>query len=151
MLQSTRQIHLLFGVFIAPALIFFAFSGALQTFSLHETTRGSDYKPPHWAMVMAQVHKKQSAILPQRHPGPSPERAEGSAAKQLPTAALQPISPQAKRHPLPLRIFFLVVCIGLITSTVSGVYMAYKYNRDLRLITGLLLAGTIIPVALIFV
>jgi uncharacterized iron-regulated membrane protein len=49
LLKSTRLIHLYIGVFIAPALLFFAFTGALQTFSLHETTRGSSYRPPAWA------------------------------------------------------------------------------------------------------
>ena len=45
-LRYVRLTHLYLGVFIAPAILFFAFTGALQTFSLHETTRGSNYKPP---------------------------------------------------------------------------------------------------------
>lgn len=45
-LKNSRQIHLYLGVFTTPALLFFAITGALQTFSFHETTKGSDYKPP---------------------------------------------------------------------------------------------------------
>ena len=58
LLKYVRLVHLYLGVFIAPALLFFAFTGALQTFSLHETTRGSNYKPPAWAIVLGQIHKK---------------------------------------------------------------------------------------------
>src|SRR5277367_7133766 len=65
-LKYTRLTHLYIGVFIAPALLFFAFTGALQTFSLHETTRGSSYKPPAWAVTLAQIHKKQTPIVPAR-------------------------------------------------------------------------------------
>ena len=68
LLRFLRLIHLYIGVFIAPALIFFAFTGALQTFSLHETTRGSNYKPPAWAVVLAQIHKKQTPVVPVRKP-----------------------------------------------------------------------------------
>ncbi len=62
-LRYLRLIHLYFGVFLAPAILFFAFTGALQTFSLHETTRGSSYKPPSWAVTLAQIHKKQTPIV----------------------------------------------------------------------------------------
>jgi hypothetical protein len=60
-------------------------------------------------------------------------------------------TPPPQRHPLPLRVFFLLVCIGLVTSTGSGIYMAYKYSRGPRLVTGLLLVGLILPVLLTFV
>src|ERR1700744_4591231 len=66
MLRLFRTVHLYFGIFIAPALLFFAFTGALQTFSLHETTRGSNYKPPAWAVTLGQIHKKQTSIVPVR-------------------------------------------------------------------------------------
>ena len=64
-----RLVHLYLGIFTAPALIFFAFTGALQTFSLHETTRGSAYKPPAWAVTLGQIHKKQTPVVPVRRPG----------------------------------------------------------------------------------
>src|SRR5260370_726866 len=69
-LKYLRLIHLYTGIFIAPALLFFAFTGALQIFSLHETTRGSSYKPPAWAVMLGQIHKKQTPIVPVRKPAP---------------------------------------------------------------------------------
>ena len=87
-LRYTRLVHLYLGVFIAPALLFFAFTGALQTFSLHETTRGSSYKPPAWAVMLGQIHKKQTPIVPVRK-SPPPEKTgdmKGAPEKPQPPA-----------------------------------------------------------------
>jgi hypothetical protein len=48
--------------------------------------------------------------------------------------------------PGPLQTFSLHV--GLFVSTLSGLYMSYKYIRNRRLITTILLAGIIVPVVL---
>jgi hypothetical protein len=157
-LKYTRLTHLYFGVFIAPALIFFAFTGALQTFSLHETTRGSSYKPPAWATTLAQIHKKQTPIVPVRK-SPPPERSSDRAfaasapAAPAPTPAPSPAPTPAPRthNAIPLKIFFLVVSIGLFVSTLSGLYMSYKYVRNKVLITVTLIAGTVLPVILAMV
>jgi hypothetical protein len=155
-LKYLRLVHLYIGVFIAPALLFFAFTGALQTFSLHETTRGSSYKPPAWAVMLGQIHKKQTPIVPVRKPPlpdkqadkASPEKAQSSPTP--PTEAPKPTGEAAPKshNPLPLKYFFLLVSIGLFVSTLSGLYMSYKYIRNRRLITILLLAGIIVPVLL---
>jgi hypothetical protein len=156
LLKYLRLIHLYIGVFIAPALLFFAFTGALQTFSLHETTRGSSYKPPAWAVMLGQIHKKQTPIVPIRKPAPpdrqadkaTPEKAQSSPIP--PTEAPKPTGEAAPKshNPLPLKCFFLLVSIGLFVSTLSGLYMSYKYIRNRRLITVILLAGIIVPVLL---
>jgi hypothetical protein len=160
-LKLVRQIHLYVGLFISPALLFFAFTGAMQTFSLHETTRGSSYKPPAWIVTLAQVHKKQTATVPVRKlapPGgdkhavdkPTDEKAKAdggaTAPKGLDAAALS--APKPKSH-LPMKIFFLLVAIGLFTSTVTGIYMAYKFNRSKVVVTVLLVAGVVVPLLLL--
>ena len=48
-----------------------------------------------------------------------------------------------------MKIFFLLVAIGLFVSTLTGVTMAYKYNRSKVVVTSLLLAGIIIPLLLL--
>jgi len=157
-LKFFRQIHLYIGIFISPALLFFAFTGALQTFSLHETTQGSSYKPPAWIATLAQVHKKQTDIVSVhklRLQGPdkpvdatgSPGKHGASGAPQVAAAPATPAPPQ-KSH-LPLKIFFLFVAIGLFTSTLTGIYMAYKFNRRKLVVTGLLLAGVALPLLLL--
>jgi hypothetical protein len=160
-LKSFRLIHLYTGVFIAPALLFFAFTGALQTFSLHETTRGSSYKPPAWAVMLAQIHKKQTPIVPARKPAPpdkelgkaAPEKAQPSSSSttQAPPSEAPKSTGEAaaKSHnALPLKGFFLLVSIGLFVSTLSGLYMSYKYIRNRHLITVMLLGGIVVPVLL---
>jgi hypothetical protein len=149
-LRYIRLVHLYLGVFITPALIFFAFTGALQTFSLHETTRGSSYKPPAWIVTLGQLHKKQTTVVPVRKL-PAPEKAAAPTDKSQSDAAAQPTPAVPKPHTLPLKIFFLIVSIGLFTSTITGLYMAYKYIRNRRLVTAVLIAGTVIPIILPFV
>jgi hypothetical protein len=159
-LRYIRLTHLYLGVFIAPALLFFAFTGALQTFSLHETTRGSSYKPPAWAVMLAQIHKKQTPVVPVRRV-PPPEKAavkpatdkSQAATQSAPDAAPKPAETSAPKphNALPLKIFFLLVAIGLFASTLTGLYMSYKYIRNRSLITAILLAGIILPILLTIV
>jgi hypothetical protein len=155
-LKSVRQIHLYLGVFTAPALLFFAFTGALQTFSLHETTRGSSYKPPAWAVTLAQIHKKQTPIVPVRrlplinHPTEKSTTPDRQTLSATPPAPKPPdAAPQKTHNALPLKIFFLFVAMSLFVSTLTGIYMSYKYVRNGRLITAILAAGMILPVLLV--
>jgi hypothetical protein len=155
-LKYLRLIHLYTGVFIAPALLFFAFTGALQTFSLHETTRGSSYKPPAWAVMLAQIHKKQTPTVPVKKLPPPEKQADKATqekAQTPPTLATEAPKPTGEaapksHNPLPLKCFFLLVSIGLFISTLSGLYMSYKYIRNRRLITAILIIGIIVPVLL---
>ena len=120
-LRLFRKIHLYFGIFIAPMLLFFAFTGAVQTFSLHETTQGSSYKPPAWLVTLGQIHKKQTSVVPVRkqRAADAPKLAKTDAAP-----APKPVDAPPQKSHLPLKIFFLIVAIGLFTSTLTGIYMA---------------------------
>ena len=57
--------------------------------------------------------------------------------------------PGSNKLTLALKCFFLATAVGLVSSTLLGIYMALKYNRSRALVWGLLLLGTAIPVALI--
>lgn len=164
-LKITRLFHLYLGVFTAPALLFFAITGGLQTFSLHERARGSDYTPPAWLATMAQLHKKQTSVIPPRKPAlgdvasgtgrrPDTDTTDRSGADVTISAAApaadRPMTmPAAKaKNTLPLKIFFALVSLGLLISTLSGLYMAYKYTRHAARITAILLAGVVVPIVL---
>ena len=149
-LRYTRLSHLYLGVFIAPALFFFAFTGALQTFSLHETTRGSSYKPPAWAVTLGQLHKKQTAFVPVRKLAP-PDKL--TIERSQPASSPSSVAPPTPKphNTLPLKVFFLIVAIGLFASTLSGLYMSYKYLHNKTLITVLLIAGIIVPIIMAMV
>jgi hypothetical protein len=148
-LKAFRATHRYIGIFIAPAVLFFSFTGFLQMFSLHETTRGSSYTPPALFLHLAQLHKKATLTVPARK-APKPDAPKPDAAK--PDAA--PPAPQSKLPVLanlPMRLFFGLVAIGLFTSTVTGIYMGWKYSRSKPLIAGVFAGGIAIPLLLLLI
>lgn len=152
-LKFVRQFHLYLGVFTAPALLFFAFTGGLQAFSLHETHRGSDYKPPAWLVTMAQLHKKQTMVVPVHRKRPAPlappasEDMHGTAAR-APAAGEAPRPVVRSHNALPLKIFVGLVALALFLSTLTGLYMAYRYTRNKRWVSLALAGGVVVPVLL---
>jgi hypothetical protein len=168
LLKWIRQIHLYLGVFTAPMLLFFAFTGGMQTFSLHETTRGSSYAPPAWLATLAQLHKKQTIVMPPRWPHPSEAVMRGkdstvagasaasspanaaSDARTTPTpgAPADNAGARPKKNLLPMKLFFALVALSLMLSTLTGLYMAYRFTRHGKRIAVVLLAGIIVPLLL---
>ena len=150
-LKFARQLHLYLGAFTAPALLFFAFTGALQTFGLHERHRGSDYQPPRWLVTMAQLHKKQTMDVPMRRLRPG---AVAATTGSGPMAMRDAPRDEARRatkpahNALPLKIFSALVSLGLMLSTLTGIYMAYRYTRNGRLVGAALIGGVLVPVVL---
>jgi hypothetical protein len=143
-IKAFRLIHLYIGVFITPALLFFALTGALQTFGLHESSADHPGAPPKWIVTLAQIHKKQTAVVPQRKPQAPPRDAAPKDGTPAPTPAPKP--PAGPKHnKLPLQIFFALVCWGLFFSTMTGLYMTYNFVRNKPLVTVVLLAGMVIP------
>jgi hypothetical protein len=165
-LRGIRQIHLYLGVFTAPMLLFFAFTGGMQTFSLHETTRGSSYAPPAWLATLAQLHKKQTIVMPIRRPHPSEAAtpAKDSAAPGVSSAANPPTDARAtaasnggadnagarpKKNLLPMKVFFALVALSLMLSTLTGLYMAYRFSRHGKRIATVFVAGIAVPLLLL--
>ena len=137
-LRQLRQFHLWFGMLIAPAVLFFAFSGMLQTFDFHETQGG--VAPPKWIAVIAQLHKKQAM------PRPRPPRAEGEAPKAPKDGAARPAPPKS---PLPLKVFVGIMSIGLMLSTFLGIAIAMSLRASRRTSILMLVLGTVLPIALL--
>ncbi len=159
LIQLFRLLHLYTGVLITPAVLFFALTGALQTVGLHEANRDHpSYKPARWIVVLAQLHKKQTTVIPVRRPPVPAVRPVGEASR--PTSSNGSAAAGGKgeafplsqgRNPVPLRLFFLLVSLGLFSSTLTGLALTYKYVRNKPLITALLIAGALVPLALIYV
>jgi hypothetical protein len=163
-LKAVRSIHLYLGVFTAPALIFFAITGGLQTFSFHETTRGSDYKPPAWLASAAQLHKKQTLVMPARRPRPEGSSAGAEAVRTpTPTAMDAPTANRAtsapdrpadsgpakpKKNLLPMKLFFAFIALSLLISTLTGLYMAWRFSRRPALFGAVFVAGIAVPLLL---
>jgi len=143
-LKAVRKTHHYLGVFIAPAVLFFAFTGFLQTFSLHEAIKGSSYRPPAILVQLGSIHKHAALLAPPAtapKPKPTPD-APSAASPVLKT-------PPPGSHHWPEKIFFGIVAIGLFTSTATGLYMAWKYTRRKVLIVVTFAAGIIIPLILL--
>lgn len=97
-LKLIRLTHHYIGVFFAPTILFFAITGSLQMFGLHETSRGSSYVPPAILVHLSQLHKKGTLYLPPRKAAPSaPARADGPKADAL--------KPDASKSPAPTPSF----------------------------------------------
>jgi hypothetical protein len=149
-LRLFRKTHLYFGLFISPALLFFAFTGAVQTLSLHEAA-GSSYKPPAILAELGQPQEGganhdggQAQASGPKHGAGQPGAGQAGAAQQQPVT----LATKQKQH-LPVKIFFLVVAVGLLTSTVTGIYMSYKYERSRVAVTATLIAGVVVPLLLL--
>ncbi len=144
--RQARKLHLYLGTFFAPAILFFAITGALQTFSWHERTPGSTYQPPLWLQKLAQMHKKQTLTLPVRRPAPPNGAERPGAAASAPDTRVEtrPVMPVGT---LLQKWFVLLMSIGLVVTTGLGLYMAFLFNPRTPLIWILLLAGSVLPVA----
>lgn len=152
LLRIVRKIHLYLGVFTAPMLLFLAVTGGLQTFSLHESTRGSSYTPPAWLLHMAQLHKKQNLVVPPRRPRPPSSQDETPVATGGAASAPVQRAESGKRplkNPLPMKIFFALIALGLFTSVLSGLYMAWRFSRRPGLFGAVLAGGIALPLLLL--
>ena len=144
LIRIVRAGHLYLGVFTAPMLLFLAFTGGLQTFGLHEASRGSDYTPPAWLAAVAQLHKKQTLVVAPKRPRPASVEARAPAPGTT-------HAPVVRRNPLPMKLFFGVVALGLFASVCSGLYMAWCFGRRRRLLGAALLGGIALPLLLLLV
>lgn len=151
-LKSFRTLHLYFGVFTAPALLFFAFTGTLQSVNLHEAARGGDYKPPAWIASLAHMHKKQSLEVPVKRGTTKPSAANADTVPKAgaPARASDKPSPApAGRNLWPMKIFFVLVSLSLLLSTLTGICMGWRYTRNRRRYGAVLTAGIAVPALLL--
>jgi len=121
-MMTVRQVHTYIGAFIAPSVLFFAFTGSLQLFSLHEA-HGA-YTPPAIIQALGRVHKDQ--VL-KESPEPASEGADAHDDHDHHAAA----------------------AIGLITSTLLGLWLAFTFGRRKAVVLALFVAGAALPVLLL--
>jgi hypothetical protein len=145
--MQIRSLHAYVGTFIAPSVLFFAMTGLLQIYNLHEAHPG--YTPPSFVEKLAAVHKDQRLATPH---GPSAgERPppNGSAFAQHDHDESHGHEPRQHDGATSLlKAFFALVAIGLIFSTGSGIWMALQHARRKRVYLVLLLTGTLVPALL---
>jgi len=147
-LAGVRQFHTYLGAFMAPSILFFAFTGALQLFSLHEA-HGS-YQPPVLIEKLSAVHKDQRFTAK-----PAPKAAHHGEDKQADADHQHGhAAPAAKSPPiraLVLKLLFLAVAVSLIISTCIGVWMGVTYSRRKGVVWVLLILGAALPILILAV
>jgi hypothetical protein len=137
--SNVRLWHSYAAVLIAPSVLFFAFTGALQLFNLHEAHDG--YQPAAFIEKLGRLHKDQ-IFAPDKHHHP---------AAQRPPASSDDDSSVTRRPTLLLKYFFLVVAIGLISTTSLGLWIAFTRQRRPALTWALLVAGIVVPLLLLMI
>jgi hypothetical protein len=155
-----RQWHSYIGVFVAPSVLFFALTGAVQLFSLHEAH--GHYQPPAIIEKLSSVHKDQEFKLGHHHAaeGADAGKPDSTAGKPdvEPAKTAAPSLAAAKGHDdededatttTLLKWFFLVVAVCLTFSTAFGVWMGLTQTRRKSLAWSLLVAGALIPLGLL--
>jgi hypothetical protein len=138
-----RRLHAWLGVLFAPSILFFVLSGMFQIAGCHEGEAGSE--PSSWIVRLAQIHMKQTIEMPRKR-APAPVARTGPPPAE--PAAASPAPKPAPAVTMPLKVFFFVMAIGLMCSTVLGGYMAFTPKRDRTLLAVLLAIGTLLPIAL---
>jgi hypothetical protein len=140
--QKLRRYHLYIGMFLAPAIIFFSLSGALQTFRLQEEKGWGGGTPPTWIVWLASVHKDDR--LPQPKAAEADDHAKPAAKPAAPKAAQKP-----KPSALAFKIFAVLMSIGLILSAVLGIVIALNNRATRQVSTIMLVAGVVVPILLL--
>ena len=144
--RALRRWHTRIGVFFAPAILLFAFSGALQTFGFHEA-QGA-VRPPRWIAVIAALHKDQALPRDKAASGHDAERAhddhhdhdaKGDHAKAATNA----------RSPFPLKVFTGLLSIGLMLSTAVGLALALTTRATRMSSLAAFAAGIVVPLVLL--
>jgi len=142
-MATIRQWHFYIGMLIAPSVLFFAATGALQLFSWHEAH--GNYTPPPILEKLSSVHKDQVFAAGRHHDAPAAAKPPGAAAPAADDDKL-------KTSTLILKIyFFWIVAGGLIVSTLLGLWIGLTHPLRRRAAWILVGLGALIPIVLLLV
>jgi hypothetical protein len=137
-LALIRQLHVYVSVFVAPTLLFFAITGALQTFRIPDQKTA-----PVLLVKLARLHKDDVfAPKPVR-----PKRPEGAAAGK--PAEPRPPKAEPKASTTVLKWFFSMASLAIAISTLLGLWMALAYHKRRAVMWALLIAGAAAPVLIL--
>ena len=141
-MKSIRRLHGWLGVLFAPSIVLFAMTGMLQIWGLHDLAPG---EAPGVIAKLAMIHTHQTATVPVRAPRPP------QAETPRPPQPEQKPPPKEKPTTMPLQLFFTLMALALVTSSVLGVWIAFTSKRDRNLHLGLFAAGVVLPIVFLLV
>lgn len=152
-MQKLRRYHYYLGVFFAPMIILFAFSGALQTFRLQEE-EGWGSQPPAWIEWMATIHMDSKLAKAKATEAKAPETAQAAPGNPDVVKAATPATPEPPKRPkankLPMQIFTVVMSVALLLSTCLGITIAFNTRATRRGSLVMLALGALVPLAVLY-
>ncbi|MBV8741892.1 MAG: hypothetical protein JOZ12_08890 [Sinobacteraceae bacterium] len=164
-MANIRTWHTYLGILIAPSILFFALTGALQIFHLHEAH--GDYQPPMLLEKLGRVHKDQVFAPDEHHEhaadhapaGPKGEAASAKPGEEHEGAkggdehdgakGGEEHEEEGSAGTLLLKWYFIIVALALTTSTCLGLWIGLTHFRHKRIGWVLLLIGILLPALLI--
>ena len=129
-IATIRLAHYYTGVFFAPWLFFFAFTGVMQVFGLHESYRETPGAQGGAIAWMSQVHKEAALIPPKAAPAKAPPNDHAQRSN-------------------PFKYFVALMGICLMGIVLAGLWIAFKYPNRRRSFSVTLIAGIVVPMVLL--
>lgn len=133
-LKKVRQVHNYIAVFFAPAILFFAFTGWLQTAGLADAHAGPGQ--PRWLTTIASLHVDQA--LPKPRP-----------ASHRPPGGKPAGDDDGKPAFVPEKAFVIFVAIALFVTSALGLVIAVATPSTRRTSLILIAAGIVLPLVLL--
>ncbi|WP_174286920.1 hypothetical protein [Sphingomonas bacterium] len=145
-LRKVRLFHNYIAVFFAPAILFFAFTGGLQTAGLHE--RHGDTAPPRWIVAIANLHKHQTigGHKRPRSAAAGPDGGKPHAPAPAPTARGDGDHDEGFVAEKP---FVVLLALALFVTTALGLVIAVATPSTRRMSLVLIAAGIVVPLVLL--
>jgi len=135
---SLRRLHIYLSFFIAPSLIFFAVTGAFQTFRIPDQKTA-----PVLLQKLARAHRDDIFALKAPAP-PRPAVRPSVTPEQAP-----PPRPAPHVATMMVKWFFAGASILIVLTTAIGLWMGLAYSRDRKVLWLLLFAGAAVPAVLL--
>ena len=133
-----RQLHIYLSFFIAPCLIFFAITGAFQTFRVPD-----EKTAPVLLQKLARVHRDDVFAL---KPEPPPKAATAAEPKKASPPKVKAKAPLATTL---VKWFFVLTSTTMVITTLMGLWMGLAYSRNKTILWLLLFAGSAVPASLL--
>jgi hypothetical protein len=142
---ALRRWHSYIGLLIAPSVLFFALTGALQIFNLHEAHTG--YRPAPLIEKLSAVHKDQVFEQPAKHHDDNAPPSPGTPAGDEPAQRQE--EDKTSGATFALKWYFLFVALALSASTLIGIWMGITQIGRTAIAWALLAAGALLPIGLL--
>lgn len=137
-LRNLRRWHHYIGVFLAPAILFFTFSGFIQVLGWQDQRNPP---PAGWVSWIAGIHKKQEAPKPRPVAAPRPAAAPAAKPDDDHDHVAEALG--------PLKLFALLTALGLFLTTLIGLAVALGTRSMRRTSAIMLAAGVAAPLLLL--